>query len=55
MKKFKTLKIDDRIVNKYLSYKNLEINRIYSSSKKKSIKTIITCGGSKSKKIESLF
>ena len=35
MKKFKTSKIDDRIVNKYLFYKNLEINRIYSSSKKK--------------------
>ena len=35
MKKFKTSKIDDRIVNKYLFYKNLEINRIYSSNKKK--------------------
>ena len=35
MKKFKTSKINDRIVNKYLFYKNLEINRIYSSSKKK--------------------
>lgn len=34
MKKFTTLQIDDRMVNKYLFYKNLEINRKYSSSKK---------------------
>ena len=35
MKNFKTLRINDRIINRYLFYKNLNINRIYSSSKKK--------------------
>lgn len=32
---FKQLNIDDKIINKYLFYKNLKVNRIYSSSKKK--------------------
>jgi hypothetical protein len=32
---FKTLIINDRMINKYLCYKNLEINRNVSSSKKK--------------------
>ena len=35
MNKFKILKINQSIVNKYFFYKNLEINRKYSSSKKK--------------------
>ena len=35
MKKFEILKINDTIINKYLFYKNLNINRKYSSSKKK--------------------
>jgi len=35
MNKFKILKINQNIVNKYLFYKNLDINRKYSSSKKK--------------------
>tara|TARA_Y100000590_G_scaffold470145_1_gene662292 strand:+ start:154 stop:651 length:498 start_codon:yes stop_codon:yes gene_type:complete len=34
MKKYKILNINDTIVNKYLFFKNLEINRKYSSSKK---------------------
>ena len=34
MKKFAILQINDKIVNKYLFYKNLYINRRYSSSKK---------------------
>lgn len=34
MNDFRTSKIDDRIINKYLDYKNLSINRKYSSSKK---------------------
>ena len=34
MKKFVILQINDKIVNKYLFYKNLYINRRYSSSKK---------------------
>ena len=34
MKKFETIKIDDKIINKYLFYKNLYINRKYSSNKK---------------------
>mgnify|MGYP001283379054 CR=1 FL=1 len=33
MKKFSTSKINDKLVNKYLFYKNLFINRKYSSSK----------------------
>ena len=37
MKKFAILQINDKIINKYLFYKNLLINRRYSSSK-----TIIT-------------
>ena len=32
---FKQLDINDRIINRYLYYKNLEVNRMYSSSKKK--------------------
>lgn len=35
MTNFKIAKIDDKLVNKYLFYKNLEINRVYSSNKKK--------------------
>tara|TARA_Y100000590_G_scaffold468717_1_gene652746 strand:- start:832 stop:1329 length:498 start_codon:yes stop_codon:yes gene_type:complete len=35
MNKFEILKINQSIVNKYLFYKNLDINRRYSSSKKK--------------------
>ena len=38
MKKFSTLQIDNKIINQYLFYKNLEINRRYSSSKKKNKK-----------------
>ena len=34
MKKFATLQINDKIVNQYLFYRNLDINRRYSSSKK---------------------
>jgi hypothetical protein len=34
MKKFSTLNINDKMINKYLFYKNLYINRKYSSSKK---------------------
>jgi len=34
MKKLTTLKIDDKIVNQYLSFKNLKVNRKYSSNKK---------------------
>ena len=34
MKKFAILQINDKIINKYLFYKNLLINRRYSSSKK---------------------
>ena len=34
MKNFQILEINDRIVNRYLIYKNLEINRKYSSNKK---------------------
>lgn len=33
MKKFSTSNIDDKLINKYLFYKNLYINRRYSSSK----------------------
>ena len=36
---FKQLDISDRIINRYLYYKNLEVNRMYSSSKKKNRKT----------------
>jgi len=35
MKSFQTLNIDDKIINKYLFYKNLDINRKFSSNKKK--------------------
>ena len=35
MKNFQISEINDKIVNRYLIYKNLEINRKYSSSKKK--------------------
>ena len=34
MQKFSTLQINDKIINKYLYFKNLYINRKYSSSKK---------------------
>ena len=34
MKKFSTLEVNDKIINKYLFYKNLYINRKYSSNKK---------------------
>ena len=34
MKKFTTVEVDDKIINKYLFYKNLYINRKYSSNKK---------------------
>ena len=34
MKKFETLEINNKVVNKYLFYKNLYINRKYSSNKK---------------------
>ena len=34
MKNFKVQEINDRIINKYLDYKNLLINRKYSSHKK---------------------
>ena len=34
MKKFATQQINDKIVNQYLFYRNLDINRRYSSSKK---------------------
>ena len=34
MKKFATLQINDKIVNQYLFYRNLDINKRYSSSKK---------------------
>ena len=34
MNKFSTLQVDDTIINKYLFYKNLYINRKYSSKKK---------------------
>ena len=34
MKKFANLQINDKIVNQYLFYRNLDINRRYSSSKK---------------------
>ena len=34
MKQFSVLEINDKIINKYLFYKNLHINRKYSSSKK---------------------
>ena len=34
MKKFATIQINDKIVNQYLFYRNLDINRRYSSSKK---------------------
>lgn len=34
MKKFTTVEVDNKIINKYLSYKNLYINRKYSSNKK---------------------
>ena len=32
---YNTQNIDNTIINKYLFYKNLDINRIYSSSKNK--------------------
>ena len=35
MSDYSTKNIDNTIINKYLFYKNLDINRIYSSSKKK--------------------
>ena len=35
MSDYTTQDIDNTIINKYLFYKNLDINRIYSSSKKK--------------------
>ena len=35
MSDYSTKDIDNTIINKYLFYKNLDINRIYSSSKKK--------------------
>ena len=35
MKNFQISEINDNIVNRYLIYKNLEINRKYSSNKKK--------------------
>ena len=35
MKNYQTYKIKDNIINKYLYFKNLEINRMYSSSIKK--------------------
>ena len=35
MKKFSILEINNKIINKYLFYKNLHINRKYSSNKKK--------------------
>ena len=34
MKNFKVQTIDDKIINKYLYYKNLLVNRKYSSHKK---------------------
>ena len=35
MKNFQIKEIDDSIINRYLIYKNLDVNRMYSSSKKK--------------------
>ena len=34
MSKFTISQIDNKIINKYLFYKNLDINRIYSSDKR---------------------
>ena len=34
MKKLTTQKINDKIINRYLSFKNLKVNRRYSSNKK---------------------
>ena len=35
MNKFTTIKIDDSMINDYLFYRNLSINRKFASSKKK--------------------
>ena len=39
MKNFKTLRINDRIINRYLFYKNLNINRIYNNVTNRFINT----------------
>ena len=55
MNKFSTIKIDNSMINDYLFYRNLLINRKFASSKKKLRKLITISGGLKVKKKDIHF
>ena len=55
MTKFNTIKLEDTMINDYLNYRNLYLNRKYASNKRKLTKLTTINGGLQVKKRKSFL